>query len=363
MYKKDNEKFKLIYAFNGTGKTRLSREFIESEKEIDDFGRRKILYYNSFAEDLFYWDKIDEEDGGFCLRIQPNGFTDWILKDQGKEKEIIDFFQEYTNKKIEPRFDQDWRSVTFSCKLDSDINYENIKISKGEESIFIWSVFFVLLEGINDVLASFQGEGRETSEFDKLEYIFIDDPVSSLDENHLIKLAIDLSGIVKEYKKLPYTKEGNGMKFIITTHNVTFYNVLYNECKCKKGYMLSRNENGEFSMIMKEGDSNISFSYHLHLRELIKKSIKDKTIDRKCLIFLRNLYEKTSSFLGYRKWSALLPEEAQKSYCTRIMNFYSHSAMSHNTQSEIPDAEKRVVEFLFNHINKRFCEDVEAGDE
>ena len=31
---------------------------------------------------------------------------------------------------------------------------------------------------------------RETDQFDQLEYIFIDDPVSSLDENHLIELAV-----------------------------------------------------------------------------------------------------------------------------------------------------------------------------
>lgn len=52
----------LIYAFNGTGKTRLSREFkrliapknTETE-ELED-AKAKILYYNAFTEDLFYWD-------------------------------------------------------------------------------------------------------------------------------------------------------------------------------------------------------------------------------------------------------------------------------------------------------------------
>ena len=40
-------------------------------------------------------------------------------------------------------------------------------------------------------------DDRETNEFDQLEYVFIDDPVSSLDENHLIELAVNLAGLIK----------------------------------------------------------------------------------------------------------------------------------------------------------------------
>ncbi|CAM3637675.1 hypothetical protein KLVA5327_27035 [Klebsiella variicola subsp. variicola] len=63
-------KVQLIYAFNGTGKTRLSRNFKqwiaskvidvegegEDEAEQYELPRKKILYYNAFTEDLFYWD-------------------------------------------------------------------------------------------------------------------------------------------------------------------------------------------------------------------------------------------------------------------------------------------------------------------
>ena len=61
-----NKKVQLIYAFNGAGKTRLSREFKQliapkNDDEDDDadepeLARTKILYYNAFTEDLFYWD-------------------------------------------------------------------------------------------------------------------------------------------------------------------------------------------------------------------------------------------------------------------------------------------------------------------
>ena len=64
-------------------------------------------------------------------------------------------------------------------------------------------------------------EDRETDQFDDLEYIFIDDPVSSLDDNHLIELAVNLADLIKSSE--------SEVKFIVTTHNPLFYNVLFNE--------------------------------------------------------------------------------------------------------------------------------------
>jgi hypothetical protein len=55
-----DKKVQLIYAFNGSGKTRLSREFKEliAPKELDaeqqEESSIKILYYNAFTEDLFF---------------------------------------------------------------------------------------------------------------------------------------------------------------------------------------------------------------------------------------------------------------------------------------------------------------------
>lgn len=98
-----DKKVQLIYAFNGMGKTRLSRAFKElvAPKSEDDEGdgptRNKILYYNAFTEDLFYWDNDLLRDAEPKLKIQPNSFTDWILRDQGQEPNITKNFQRYTN--------------------------------------------------------------------------------------------------------------------------------------------------------------------------------------------------------------------------------------------------------------------------
>lgn len=53
-------KVQLIYAFNGNGKTRLSstlKELVDPKgDDRPDDHLPKILYYNAFTEDLFYWD-------------------------------------------------------------------------------------------------------------------------------------------------------------------------------------------------------------------------------------------------------------------------------------------------------------------
>ena len=73
-----DKKAQLIYAFNGSGKTRLSGEFKEliAPKEIDEEQQEetgiKILYYNAFTEDLFYWDNDLESDFDRKLKIHQN---------------------------------------------------------------------------------------------------------------------------------------------------------------------------------------------------------------------------------------------------------------------------------------------------
>lgn len=105
-----NKKVQLIYAFNGTGKTRLSRvikELVAPKVEgEEDAGptRHKILYYNAFTEDLFFWDNDLHGDGPPKLMIQPNSFTDWILDEQGQEVNITRVFQHYSNATLTPTF-------------------------------------------------------------------------------------------------------------------------------------------------------------------------------------------------------------------------------------------------------------------
>lgn len=378
-----NKKVQLIYAFNGTGKTRLSREFKqliapkadgnEGDDETDqpELARNKILYYNALTEDLFYWDNDLELDAVHKLKIQPNSFTDWVLKDQGQDRNIITNFQRYANDKLTPRFNEEYKvkgkddkettvkafsEVTFSLESGDDKHSGNLKISKGEESNFIWSIFYTLLEQVIGILNVAEPGERETNDFDQLEYVFIDDPVSSLDENHLIELAVDLAQLIKS--------NDSNVKFIITTHSPLFYNVLHNELNSDDGeykkkwfdrHRMTKFDDGTYQLVNQPNDS--PFSYHLYLKSELEKAIESGQLSKYHFNFLRNILEKTSTFLGYKKWGDLLPKTDDgktNPYEARIINISSHSKHAGEEVADLTEDDKRVLRYLVNEINTMY---------
>ena len=125
-----NKKVQLIYAFNGMGKTRLSGEFknlISPKSDVDEDGengKSKVLYYNAFTEDLFYWDNDLAGDSERKLIIQPNEYTQWALQEQGQDQNAIAHFQRYTSAKLTPNFNPDFSEVTFSFERGNDERFE-----------------------------------------------------------------------------------------------------------------------------------------------------------------------------------------------------------------------------------------------
>ncbi|MGK4566302.1 AAA family ATPase [Flavobacterium sp. 3HN19-14] len=341
-----NKKVQLIYAFNGTGKTRLSREFKDliapkNQETEEEEAKIKIMYYNAFTEDLFYWDNDLNNDTDRKLKIQPNNYTNWVLAEQGQEPNIAAHFQRYTSDKLTPKFDEAFSEVRFSFERGNDVPSEFVKISKGEESCFIWSVFYSLLEQTINVLNVVEEADRETDQFNDLQCVFIDDPVSSLDDAHLIELAVNISELIKS--------STSDLKFIITTHNPLFYNVLFNEfnnADARYGFRprhaikkrFEKLDDGTFLMQDQLNDS--PFSYHLFLLSELEKAIASGGIQKYHFNFLRNVLEKTSTFLGYNKWRDLLPQESQEAYYNRIINLSSHSKHTGDEISIIEENDK-----------------------
>ncbi len=383
-------KVQLIYAFNGTGKTRLSAE-LKKLIDTDDgdstgFSNKKFLYYNSFTEDLFYWHYQSGVEASPKLQAHENGFTSWIFSKQDLENRIDEIFKRVTGTRVDFYLDAKSNSIAFKMPektqildsnseplLDDDGNpmaedvFSNIKISKGEESNFKWSVFYVLLEQIITTLNDPENEDPEFL-FDNLEYVFIDDPVSSLDENHLIELAV---GLAKLVKSSPF-QDGQGVRFIITTHNPLFYNVLHNEFnnnlykdlpdkkrKClykrdqSKKYKLEKKADGKFKLL----DSNDHpFSYHLFLLDELRNIGDAEKVERYHFNFLRNIIEKTATFLGYKQWNELLkklPNDDQD-VMERMLNLYSHSAHAGEEVADIKSNDKENLIKLIKDFTQTY---------
>ena len=354
--KDSNKKVTLLYAFNATGKTRLSMEFKNLVNELKDGEVTKhVVYYNAFTEDLFSWDNDLENDSERKLKINKNSSFIDLIERQGKENEIAERFKEFTSSKIEPNINTSTGEITFSLPTGDEEAVENIKISKGEESIFIWAVFFVLMETIIAELNIDEISDRSTDEFNAIQYIFIDDPVTSLDDNHLIQMAISLRELIAN------SKSGE-LRFIITTHHALFYNVLFNEFKSersvrdnKKEYcLLEKNEKMYF--IDKQNDT--PFGYHLFIKRIIQKAIDDNVVERYHFMLFRNLLEKTASFLGYNNWGDLIiadgmSDEDRKAYI-RFINLSSHNKISDLEVKELKQNEKNLLKLLFDNFKREY---------
>lgn len=356
--KKSNKKVQLLYAFNGTGKTRLSmafKELVQSkniEDETDDLSK-KIIYFNAFTEDLFYWDNDLEFDRDRKLNINSqSSFMNFIFSEEGREKDIIDNFHRYTSSHLEPVFNPSGTEVAFNL-LTNNEELQYIKISRGEESNFIWSIFYTLIKAVVAVRTD-NKEDRTTAMFDNLEYIFIDDPISSLDDNHIIDVALDLASLIKKSNE-----ESTGLKFILTTHHPLFYNVLYNELGGAVKHTLSKvDQNYELTTNPPEEDA--PFAYHLMLVDELKEAIFEDRIEKYHFNLLRNLLEKTATFLGYKNWGdcVILKDEdgelEESAPYVRRINLHSHSEHSDYETRALTTQEKKVLERVFNQFLQNF---------
>jgi len=369
LYTKTN-KINLMYAFNATGKTRLSVKFKELVNQGENVAignedteenKLKILYFNAFTEDLFSWDNENN-----VLKITTGGvFTD-LVQHQGKDTEIKDRFKKYISAsydetvKIEPNIDISAGEVRFDLVTGDEKTASNIKISKGEESIFIWSIFYTLMNTIIDEKNMAEVVDRSTDLYNALQYIFIDDPISSLDDNHAIAVAVDLMHLLNTSK---YSNRPGELRFMISTHHPLFFNVLYNEYRRPNHcYVLKRLSTTQYQLI-EQKDS--PFGYHLLVAQTLQKAINnlstnDKSVKRYHFALFRSLLEKTSTYLGYGEWAdcikEMYPEASSgelKEYERRI-NKYTHDRHSELEAKDILTSEKNLFKIMFQRFLDTF---------
>ncbi|MCQ2286817.1 MAG: anticodon nuclease [Bacteroidales bacterium] len=327
----------LLYAFNRTGKTRLSTEF-------KDFNKRKYksgntLYFNAYTEDLFTWD--NDLDKNKIRNLHINQYSKFVkgLKGLSLEERIHTHFERYAQIKF--RIDYDKWIVIFSKEIPNPkfnshnneperIIEDNIKISRGEENIFIFSLFLSICE-----LAL---EGHE--EYDWVKNIYVDDPISSLDENNAITVAADLSSMIKTY--IDQNRDNsNSIKFVISSHHSLFYNVVYNELHTKKckSYFLHKTAAEEYRL---QSTNDTPFFHHIEqlceLNSVVEKYKKAEEPNAKIyqsnilktyhFNILRSIFEKTAIFFGHDNFSYCLKDIEDADLYARAVNIMSHGKYS-----------------------------------
>ncbi len=336
------KKIGALYAFNSTGKTRLSTILNESNREDEESdGKIKVLCYNAFLEDMFIWDNEN-----YVLSFNTNSWIVKLVIDQGLDGDIIDNFKDIINSNIEPSFDFTNGEIAFNVVSGDDNSKNNIKISKGEESIFIWSFFYTILKSAIETL-NIEESNRPTPVFNDLGRIVIDDPVSSLDDTKIITMTIKLVETIESF-------EGDSLSFFIATHHALFYNILVNSFKRNSGcnfksYNLIK-DNYTFQLL-KQGDT--PFSYHLSIKKIIQEAIIGNHIERYHFNLFRSLLEKTSTFLGYDDWRKCVPS-GRKAEFIRLLNLYSHGKLSDIESRQMSGEDKIIFEETFTNFVSDF---------
>lgn len=329
----------LIYAFNSTGKTKLSVEYKNITK--NEAGKHTGVYYNAYSEDLFRWDN-DEPNGNEDMKLEIlesslNPYFSSIVENPDLlEDKLAPYLPKYTyefDKNPDPEIGID--AIRFSRNGEN-----NIKISRGEERIFIWCFFLALFEA-----------DAWTGEQDA--HFFIDDPVSSMDEHNIFITANSIIKLIDE--KIAAKSE---KRIIITTHHIGLFSILSDRLKN------STHKNNTKRNILSVHDDELTlknhskdvFLYHLYLMQVLDECITEKKVMAYHFIMLRQLLEIISSFLGASGIKKALEEIGYSGNLEMVSN--QVNSLSHKDARQQPadlnPLDAKLLEDIYNDIQTKY---------
>jgi wobble nucleotide-excising tRNase len=331
----ESKKFLLLYAYNGIGKTRLSMAFKEAGKQGD---QRDTLYFNAFTEDLFTWDNDLDGDSERVLKMNSSSRFFSAIEGMDINNRIRPFLHCY----VDFWFDIDpekW-TISFSRKVQGE-TIDNIKVSRGEENIFIWCFFLAILQLVID------GEDA----YNWVKYIYIDDPISSLDENHAIAVGYHLAQLLKQ--------KGHSLKTILSSHHSLFFNVMWNEMKGPKKkfspYFLSYSKDTNQYTLRYTGDT--PFFHHVGLLKELYQAKQSGDIYTYHFFMLRTILEKSASFHGFENFSACIKrddDDPDGNLHAHLINILSHGNYSLYEPQEMLEENKTYFRKILNDFLSRY---------
>lgn len=362
-----NQDFVLLYAYNGTGKTRLSMAFKDAGKKRasrvgDGVGQPLMitetvgdtLYFNAFTEDLFSWDNDFEKDSERRLHINTDSKFFKGLKELALDERIGHYLGRYADF----LFDIDYDQWTVSFRKGEDARH--IKVSRGEENIFIWCLFMAICERVID--------GLETYAWVK--YLYIDDPITSLDDNNAIAVASDLAKLLRKAKGRTrpdaVVADGPGeadmaprmvpapIKAVVSSHHALFFNVVCNELKkdAHKKYLLQRPERGTAYTLRATDDT--PFFHHVSMLAELQKAAKGGTLYTYHFNMLRSILEKTATFFGRDDFSACIHGLDDAELFSRALNLLSHGKYDIYQPSVMVDDNKKLFRQILDAFLGRY---------
>lgn len=347
----------LLYAFNGTGKTWLSKEYHDISKHGDDYTG---VFYNAYSEDLFIWNNEK-----YQLEIVYSRLSDLhqYFGDESAIKDKLKIYQpkydfkfKYLNDNPEDGIEYVW----FFKEEDKDIR---IKISRGEERIFIWCFFLALFE-IEDFPEAHK------------DYIFIDDPVSSLDD---INIYLTARTIFELFDKIIT----DNRKIIISTHHIGLFSILCDWlCKGDNASKYKIKEVKEHKTITEEGiiikekeeiknrylirileneggyklcsRNNGAWLYHLLILQKLKQAADNNELYLYHFGMLRQVLETIASFIGDGRFGFVLNKIGEPDDTADKINANTHKRVYDSQNAKLIGDNKILFERVLNSIITKY---------
>jgi wobble nucleotide-excising tRNase len=334
-------RFVVLYAYNGTGKTRLSGAFKDIGKKFNEDGeitQRDTLYFNAFTEDLFNWDNDLRNDRKRVLKI--NGDSQFFagLDQLEMDNRIRPLLHRYAD--FDFRIDTTEWEVSFSREVESGgttTMVEDIKVSRSEENIFIWCFFLAIVQLVLDGAEAYKWVG----------YIYVDDPISSLDENNAIEVANHLAQML--------THADKGLRVVISTHHALFFNVLCNELKNKAHRHLLKNDRTLSSYTLLDTSAK-PFLHHLATLVELHEVQESGALYTHHFNMMRRAMEQTATFFGWDDWKECIKPadgDPDKTLYKRIIDMMSHGDYSVYEAREMMEENKAHFRTIFRQFIAR----------
>lgn len=334
----EQKKYILLFAYNGTGKTRLSAAFKTLGQTLNEETGEKTadtLYYNAFTEDLFYWDNDLENDTDRFFKLNSNSRFFSGLKELEMESRIRSFLHQYADFDFTIDYNE-YKISFYRNAVIGGVNQrtDHIKVSRGEENLFVWCFFMAIMQLVVDKVDSYSW----------VKYIYIDDPISSLDDNNVVAVASHLANLMSDAD----------IKVIISTHHTLFFNVLCNEIRNPERLFFQKIAKSG-SYILKD-TSNTPLFYHVSLLKELKKAADSGEIYSYHFNILRNILEKTAAFHGYEHFSSCLRIDHDEDFIVhkRMVNIMSHGNYSVFEPTSLEDDNKEHFRNILNNFIKDF---------
>ena len=319
--------------------------------EFKNQGKRKgngtpdTLYFNAYTEDLFVWHNDLDTDTDRHLKInEGSAFFEGLL-----ELALDETIAGYLSRYADFEFDIDYSTWTVTFRKGDD---EQIKIYRGEENTFIWCMFMAICERVFDGHASYHW----------VKYLYIEDPISSLDDNDAIAVACDLAALLRRAAARRDTnRERDPLRTVFSSHHALFFNVMCNELgrtredqeKVKlKRYFLHRLDS-EDVFTLRATDDTPCYHHVATLAEL-QRCLRSGTLYTYHFNALRTILEKTASFFGHSDLRVCLAKLQDEALYNRALNLLSHGRYAINEPIDMVDDNKELFRRILSDVLDRF---------